>query len=109
MLIWITDPPNIIVPGSVQNGPFGPSTYSLGNGLTAVNTYDTLGSSMAAGPVLGRLNPPPREEHCRHTDICFSLNGRNRNRGRTAALHRFPSSASRAAWRHAYPAGPERQ
>jgi hypothetical protein len=42
MLIWITDPPNIIVPGSVQNGPFGPSTYSLGNGLTAVNTYDTL-------------------------------------------------------------------
>ena len=37
-----TDPANIIVPGSVQNSPFGPTTYNLGNGLTAVNTYDTF-------------------------------------------------------------------
>ena len=35
-----TNPPNIL--SAVQNGPFGPSNYNLGNGLTWVNTYDAL-------------------------------------------------------------------
>ncbi len=34
---------NIVMPGSVQNGPFGPTLYTLGNGLQQVNTYDSMG------------------------------------------------------------------
>jgi RHS repeat-associated protein len=52
-----TDPANIIVPGSVQNGPFGPTTYNLGNGLTAVNTYDTLGRSSGGWVCAGSSQP----------------------------------------------------
>ncbi|MEA3007405.1 MAG: hypothetical protein QOI94_2674 [Acidobacteriaceae bacterium] len=52
-----TDPPNIIVPGSVQNGPFGPSTYSLGNGLMAVNTYDILARLNGGWPCAGSSQP----------------------------------------------------
>ncbi len=52
-----TDPANIIVPGSVQNGPFGPSTYNLGNGLTAVNTYDSLGRSSGGYVCAGSSQP----------------------------------------------------
>ncbi|MGA2890644.1 MAG: RHS repeat-associated core domain-containing protein [Terracidiphilus sp.] len=36
-----THPANII--SNVLNGPNGPINFSLGNGLTGVNTYDTLG------------------------------------------------------------------
>ncbi len=35
------DPAALI--SNVQNGPFGPINYHLGNGLNAVNTYDGLG------------------------------------------------------------------
>jgi RHS repeat-associated protein len=52
-----TDPANIIVPGSVQNGPFGPTTYNLGNGLTAVNTYDSLGRSSGGYVCAGSSQP----------------------------------------------------
>jgi hypothetical protein len=52
-----TDPANIIVPGSVQNGPFGPTTYGLGNGLTAVNTYDTLGRLNGGWACAGSSQP----------------------------------------------------
>lgn len=34
-------PPNLV--GSVQNGPFGPLSWQLGNGLYGVRQYDTLG------------------------------------------------------------------
>lgn len=37
------DPANIVVPGSVQNGPLGPTSYVLGNGLSAVRSYDSSG------------------------------------------------------------------
>ena len=36
-----THPPNIV--SNVQNGPSGPLSYSLGNGLSSVYTYDALG------------------------------------------------------------------
>jgi YD repeat-containing protein len=52
-----TDPANLIVPGSVQNGPFGPTTYSLGNGLTAVNTYDSLGRNSGGWVCAGSSQP----------------------------------------------------
>jgi RHS repeat-associated protein len=52
-----TDPANIIVPGSVQNGPFGPTSYSLGNGLSAVNTYDTLGRLSGGWACAGSSQP----------------------------------------------------
>jgi RHS repeat-associated protein len=35
------NPPNLV--SNVVNGPFGPITYSLGNGLGVVNQYDGLG------------------------------------------------------------------
>jgi YD repeat-containing protein len=52
-----TDPANIIVPGSVQNGPFGPTNYNLGNGLSAVNTYDTLGRLSGGWACAGSSQP----------------------------------------------------
>jgi RHS repeat-associated protein len=52
-----TDPANIIAPGSVQNGPFGPTTYNLGNGLTAVNSYDTLGRVSGGWVCAGSSQP----------------------------------------------------
>jgi RHS repeat-associated protein len=36
-----TNPPHII--SNVQNGPNGPTLFSLGNGLTVVSTFDALG------------------------------------------------------------------
>jgi RHS repeat-associated protein len=36
-----TDPADLV--SSVQNGPFGPVSYSLGNGLTGTYSYDALG------------------------------------------------------------------
>ena len=36
-----THPPNLI--SGVQNGPFGPVHWQLGNGLTEVRSYDSLG------------------------------------------------------------------
>jgi RHS repeat-associated protein len=36
-----THPPNLV--SSVNNGPFGPVNWQLGNGLTAVRTYNTQG------------------------------------------------------------------
>lgn len=35
------DPPNIV--SSVTNGPFGPTSYVLGNGIDVVQSYDPLG------------------------------------------------------------------
>ena len=52
-----TDPASIIVPGSVQNGPFGPTTYNLGNGLTAVNSYDVLGRLSGSWACAGSSQP----------------------------------------------------
>ena len=52
-----TDPANLIVPGSVQNGPFGPTTYNLGNGLTAVNTFDSLGRISGGWVCAGSSQP----------------------------------------------------
>ncbi len=52
-----TDPANLIVPGSVQNGPFGPTTYNLGNGLTAVNSYDSLGRNSGGWVCAGSSQP----------------------------------------------------
>ena len=36
-----TDPANLV--SSVVNGPYGPTSYNLGNGLANAYTYDTLG------------------------------------------------------------------
>jgi RHS repeat-associated protein len=36
-----TNPPDIL--SNVQNGPHGPTSWSLGNGLSGVHGYDTLG------------------------------------------------------------------
>lgn len=36
-------PANVVVPSSVQNGPFGPTGFSLGNGTNQIRQYDTLG------------------------------------------------------------------
>ena len=52
-----TDPANIIVAGSVQTAHLGPTTYSLGNGLTAVNTYDTLGRLNGGWACAGSSQP----------------------------------------------------
>ena len=38
-------PPNVI--SNVANGPFGPLSYQLGNGLTSVSTYDALGRAIS--------------------------------------------------------------
>ena len=38
-------PPNVI--SNVTNGPFGPLSYQLGNGLTSVATYDALGRAIS--------------------------------------------------------------
>ena len=37
------NPPNII--SNMQNGPTGPNIYSLGNGLSAVRSYDSIGQT----------------------------------------------------------------
>ena len=42
-------PPDII--SSVQNSPFGPTSWQLGNGLTAVRMYDALGRVQGNGCV----------------------------------------------------------
>jgi len=36
-----THPPDLV--SNVQNGPFGPTNWQLGNGLVGVQSYDTLG------------------------------------------------------------------
>ena len=40
------DPANIVVPNSVQNGPFGPTNYLLGNGTNQVLAYDGSGRNI---------------------------------------------------------------
>jgi len=41
-----TDPANIVIPNSVQNGPFGPTNYLLGNGTNQVLAYDGSGRNI---------------------------------------------------------------
>jgi RHS repeat-associated protein len=51
-----TDNPSGLI-SSVQNGVFGPSTYSLGNGLTSIATYDTLGRTNGGWVCSGTSDP----------------------------------------------------
>jgi RHS repeat-associated protein len=50
-----TNPADIL--SSIQNGPFGPTTYHLGNGLTAIGTYDTLGRTAGGWVCNGSSQP----------------------------------------------------
>jgi RHS repeat-associated protein len=50
-----TNPPNII--SAMQNGPNGPISYNLGNGLTDVYIYDSLGRSAGAWLCSGSSSP----------------------------------------------------
>jgi hypothetical protein len=49
------DPAYLLVPGSVQNGLFGPTAYNFGNTLTPVDTYDTLGKVRAVCRTSGQI------------------------------------------------------
>ena len=39
---------------SVQNSPFGPVSYQMGNGLAQANVYDSLGRLSGGWPCIGR-------------------------------------------------------
>ncbi len=48
---------NLIIPGSVQNTPFGPTSYVLGNSVGVVNTYDGMGRLNGGWACAGSLQP----------------------------------------------------
>jgi RHS repeat-associated protein len=48
---------NIIVPGSVQNTPFGPTSYIWGNNVGVVNAYDSMGRPSNTWVCAGSLQP----------------------------------------------------
>ncbi len=50
-----THPPNLV--SSVQNGPFGPLNWKLGNGLCEARQYDSMGR-LSGGGVYSGSNPP---------------------------------------------------
>lgn len=50
-----THPPHLL--SNVQNGPNGPVNYGLGNGLTGVSTYDTLGRTAGGWVCSGSSQP----------------------------------------------------
>jgi RHS repeat-associated protein len=50
-----THPPNLV--SNVQNGPFGPLTWQLGNGLTAVRQYDGMGRTRGGWACQGSSQP----------------------------------------------------
>jgi len=50
-----TNPPNIV--SNVQNGPHGPTSYALGNGLSAVLSYDALGRNSGGWICNGSTSP----------------------------------------------------
>ncbi|MBB6144701.1 RHS repeat-associated protein [Silvibacterium bohemicum] len=51
-----THPPNLV--SSITNGPFGPVSFLLGNGLSGYNTYDSLGRLNGKWVCTGN-NPQP--------------------------------------------------
>ena len=50
-----THPPNLV--SSVQNGPYGPLNWKLGNGLCEARQYDAMGR-LTGGGVFSGSNPP---------------------------------------------------
>jgi RHS repeat-associated protein len=48
---------NLIIPGSVQNTPFGPTSYVWGNSVGVVNTYDGMGRLNGGWACAGSLQP----------------------------------------------------
>lgn len=51
----LTNTPNLV--SNVVNSPFGPTSYALGNGLTSVQAYDSLGRNNGKWVCLGSSSP----------------------------------------------------